>query len=45
MLSAAIYNAAEAYVDGASAAANGTSKTITATSTSTSVVQAALQAE
>ena len=43
VISMAIYNAAEAYVDGASAKANGTSKTITATATSPSVVQAALE--
>lgn len=45
VLSAAIYAASEAYVDGASVAANGTSKVITATTNSSSVVQAALQPE
>lgn len=43
VLSAAIYAASEAYVDAASASANGTSKTVTASSTSASIVQAALQ--
>ena len=43
VLSAAIYAASEAYVDGASVSANGTSKVITATTNSSSVVQAALQ--
>ena len=43
VVSAAIYAASEAYVDGASVSANGTSKVITATTNSSSVVQAALQ--
>ena len=43
VLSAAIYAASEAYVDGASVSANGTSKVISATTNSSSVVQAALQ--
>lgn len=44
VVSCAIYAACEAYVDGANVSANGTSttKTITATSTSNAVVQAAL---
>ena len=46
VLSAAIYQAAEAYVDAASVSANGTSKVITATSNSANVVAQALsQAE
>lgn len=45
VLSGAIYAACEAYVDGQSAAANGTSKQITASSNSTQVVQNALQGE
>ena len=45
ILSAGIYAACEAYVDGQSAAANGTSKQITATSNSTQVVQNVLQSE
>ena len=45
VLSAAIYAASEAYVDGASVAANGTSKVITASTTSTTVVQEALAPE
>ena len=44
-MSAAIYAATEAYVDGASVSANGTSKVITASSNATSVVQAALEAD
>lgn len=43
VLSAAIYAASEAYVDAASASANGTSKSITATSNSAAIVQTALQ--
>ena len=43
VLSAAIYAGAEAYVDAASASANGTSKSITATSNSAAIVQTALQ--
>ena len=43
VLSAAIYAASEAYVDAASATANGTSKQITATSNSAAIVQTALQ--
>ena len=42
VLSAAIYQAAEAYVDAASVTANGTSKVITATSNSANVVAQAL---
>jgi hypothetical protein len=42
ILSAAIYQAAEAYVDGAHASANGTSKVITAQATSTNIVESAL---
>ncbi len=42
MLSAAIYAAAEAYVDGKSAASNMTYKQVTATSTDKETVQAAL---
>ena len=42
MLSAAIYAAAEAYVDGKSAASNTTYKQVTATSTDKETVQAAL---
>lgn len=45
VLSAAIYAASEAYVDGASVSANGTSKVITATSNSSNIVSAALAAE
>lgn len=45
VLSAAIYAAAEAYVDGASAKANSTTKTITATSNSSSIVQTALESK
>lgn len=47
VLSAAIYAASEAYVDGAAASANttATNKTITATSNSNSIVQTALQPE
>lgn len=48
VLSAAIYAASEAYVDGAAVAANttATNKTITATSNNVnSIVQAALQSE
>jgi len=45
VVSAAIYAATEAYVDGASVSANGTSKVITASSNATSVVQAALEAD
>ena len=43
VLSAGIYAACEAYVDGQSASANGTSKVITATTDSASVVKTALQ--
>lgn len=43
ILSAAIYAASEAYVDAANATANGTSKSITATSNSATIVQEALQ--
>ena len=42
VLSAAIYQAAEAYVDAAAVSANGTSKVITATSNSANVVAQAL---
>ena len=42
MLSAAIYAAAEAYVDGKCAASNMTYKQVTATSTDKETVQAAL---
>ena len=45
ILSGGIYAACEAYVDGQSAAANGTSKQVTATSTSNQVVQAAFAPE
>lgn len=45
VLSAAIYAGAEAYVDGASAAANTSSKVITATSNSSNIVQNALSPE
>lgn len=45
ILSAAIYAAAEAYVDAAALNANTTSKVITATSNSNSVVQTALNPE
>lgn len=45
VLSAAIYAASEAYVDGASVSANGTSKVITATSNSANIVSAALATE
>lgn len=45
VLAAAIYAASEAYVDGANVSANSTSKVITATTNSSSVVQAALQPE
>ncbi len=42
VVGAGIYQAAEAYVDGKSAASNTTSKTITATSADKATVQAAL---
>lgn len=42
VLSAAIYAGAEAYVDGASAAANTSSKVISASSNSNNIVQNAL---
>lgn len=45
ILSAAIYAAAEAYVDAAALNANTTSKVITATSNSNSVVQTVLNSE
>lgn len=47
VLSAAIYAATEAYVDGASVSANTTTtaKTITASSNATSIVQEALRTE
>lgn len=45
ILSAGIYAGCEAYVDGQSASANGTSKVITATTDSASVVKNALQTE
>ena len=45
VLSAAIYAGAEAYVDGASAKANGTTKTITANTNSATIVQAAFEGE
>lgn len=45
VLSAAIYAGAEAYVDGASAASNTSSKVITASSNASNIVQAALTAD
>lgn len=45
VLAAAIYAASEAYVDGQSASANGTSKVVTANTNSASIVSTALNLE